>query len=276
VLRALGIYGGAQGIWVDKKRTADLTADKAGITVGVLHTGSSYADDLTEDGVVYHYPQTGRSPGRDAAEVRSTKSAGAYGIPLFVIAYPSPESDLRYVRLARVESWNDESKIFLLTFVDASAESDLFAAGAGEEVKDEESLFCLTCTDPPKKRISKARPGQARFKFRVLSRYGARCAVCGIAVLSVLDAAHIRPKEDRGSDDPRNGLVLCAVHHRAFDAGYFAVEPDTLAIHYKRNKVGAGELYIREPDLTGLARRPHKDALTWRWTRWRESSGNGS
>jgi hypothetical protein len=29
-----------------------------GVAVGLLHTGSSYADDLAEGGVIYHYPQT--------------------------------------------------------------------------------------------------------------------------------------------------------------------------------------------------------------------------
>jgi hypothetical protein len=30
-LRTLGLYGGAQGIWVDKIRTAPLTADGVGV-----------------------------------------------------------------------------------------------------------------------------------------------------------------------------------------------------------------------------------------------------
>ncbi len=44
-LRELGIYGGAQGIWVDKRQTASVSPDGSGVTVGLLHTGSSYADD---------------------------------------------------------------------------------------------------------------------------------------------------------------------------------------------------------------------------------------
>lgn len=68
LLRELEIYGGAQGIWVDKARTSIVTPE--GVAVGLLHTGSSYADDLADDGVIYHYPQTWRaSGGRDAAEV---------------------------------------------------------------------------------------------------------------------------------------------------------------------------------------------------------------
>jgi putative restriction endonuclease len=51
-LRELGAYGGAQGIWVDKARTGELTPDGAGIAVSVLHTGSSYPDDLTDDGLI--------------------------------------------------------------------------------------------------------------------------------------------------------------------------------------------------------------------------------
>ena len=72
-LREVGIYGGAQGIWVDKAHTAipELAAD--GVTVAILHTGRHYADDLSEDGVIYHYPKTSRPPARDAAEVQATK-----------------------------------------------------------------------------------------------------------------------------------------------------------------------------------------------------------
>ena len=54
VLRDAGVYGGAQGIWVDKKRTASLSPDGMGVTVGILHTGRHYPDDLSDDGVIYH------------------------------------------------------------------------------------------------------------------------------------------------------------------------------------------------------------------------------
>jgi hypothetical protein len=39
ILRDLGIYGGVQGIWVDKARTGPMAANGAGVTVRVLHTG---------------------------------------------------------------------------------------------------------------------------------------------------------------------------------------------------------------------------------------------
>ena len=58
----------------------------------------------------------------------------------------------------------------------------------------------------------------AGFRDACLELHGARCMVCGDKRLAVLDAAHIVAVADGGSDDSSNGLVLCATHHRAFDA----------------------------------------------------------
>ena len=45
LIRELGIYGGAQGIYRDVKNTSELTEDGAGVTVSILHTGRHYDDD---------------------------------------------------------------------------------------------------------------------------------------------------------------------------------------------------------------------------------------
>jgi hypothetical protein len=55
ILRSALVYGGAQGIWVDKKTTGALAKD--GVTVSILHTGRHYPDDLSDDGLIYHYPK---------------------------------------------------------------------------------------------------------------------------------------------------------------------------------------------------------------------------
>src|SRR5262245_40542716 len=117
-LRELGIYGGAQGVWVDKARTSKLTPDGVGVTVSVLHTGSTYADDLSTSGLLYYYPQTRRPRARDEAEIAATKAAGQLKLPVFVITYPRHVADTRHVFLGWVEGWDDEGKIFLITFDD--------------------------------------------------------------------------------------------------------------------------------------------------------------
>lgn len=173
VLRELGIYGGQQGIWVDKARTAGLTEDRTGVTVGLLHTGSSYADDLAEDGVVYHYPSTQRA-GRDAAEVAATKAAHALHLPVFVITYPSREASTRDVHLGWIQDWEDATRLFLVAFSEEQPPPRP-ATGAPEE-----AVFVLTEQRRESRREVAARFGQARFKFDVLRRYRAQCAVCDL------------------------------------------------------------------------------------------------
>ena len=113
IIRRLGIYGGAQGIWVDKQRTAQLTADRVGVAVGLLQTGASYADDFSSDGVLYHYPNTGRGVGRDLSEVAATKLAGRLNLPVFVITHSAGNESTRDVYLGWIESWDDRSGLFL-------------------------------------------------------------------------------------------------------------------------------------------------------------------
>ncbi len=51
-----------------------------------------------------------------------------------------------------------------------------------------------------------------------------------LAVAEMLDAAHVIPVEDGGTDDQRNGLLLNAGLHPAFDAGLWAIEPESLQV----------------------------------------------
>lgn len=55
------------------------------------------------------------------------------------------------------------------------------------------------------------------FKSRVLTSYTNRCAFCNIQ-LKLVDAAHIIPVQYDGTDETSNGIALCALHHRAYDA----------------------------------------------------------
>lgn len=68
----------------------------------------------------------------------------------------------------------------------------------------------------------------AAFRPAVLDAYLARCAVCAFDVRLAdqpvaVDAAHIHWHSDAGPTDVRNGMALCALHHRLFDRGAFTV-----------------------------------------------------
>lgn len=72
------------------------------------------------------------------------------------------------------------------------------------------------------------RIGQGFFRNALLSAYDGRCCVTGLSNPHLLTASHIVPwREDvRNRLNPRNGLLLSALHDRAFGAGLMSVADD--------------------------------------------------
>jgi hypothetical protein len=220
-LRRSRIYGGAQGVWVDKDQTGRITGIDGGITVGLLHTGRHYPDDLSDESVIYHYPKTSRGPGRDISEIKATKSAGRLDLPVFVIL-PGPTHATRSVKLGWITDWDDKASHFLVMF---GQEKPPYEGPASEDAP-----FALFGAENSKRGSVRVRLGQQKFRFQVLKEYGMKCGLCSISHSLLLHAAHVCGKADKGSDDWRNGLPLCATHHAAFDADLFAIHPDTLEV----------------------------------------------
>lgn len=75
---------------------------------------------------------------------------------------------------------------------------------------------------------SRRRARDHAFTELVKNVYNYTCAICGKcretpAGNPEVEAAHIYPKREGGSDDVRNGIALCKLHHWAFDSGWFSI-----------------------------------------------------
>jgi putative restriction endonuclease len=258
-LRHLRIYGGAQGIWVDKVHTASSEIGPEGAKVAILHTGRHYADDLSDDGVIYHYPKTTRAGGsRDAAEIQATKNAMTHGLPVFVILPGKMSQSRRSLKLGWVCDFDDENQQFLILFGDGQPPTY-------SKAEKETSPFQLIDTASQHKTTrASVRPGQQRFRFHVLEKYGCKCAVCNIRQPHLVKAAHIRGKAQKGSDDWRNGIPLCATHHEAFDAHFFCIDPSSGVIGCKPG-LNPSDIGLSFDKIRLLKNSPHIDALNWRW-----------
>ena len=71
----------------------------------------------------------------------------------------------------------------------------------------------------------------AAFSKQVKKAYNDTCAVTGLKIIngggrSEVQAAHIRPVDDRGPDSVRNGIALSSTVHWMFDRGLFSVDDD--------------------------------------------------
>lgn len=258
VLTQLGIQRGQQGIFRDLERTRHLTSTGSGVAVGIRHTGSTYADELDDDALIYHYPVTGRGA-RDRNEIESIWACAQSGLPLFAVITPEEDPSVREVRLGWVASRNDEAREFLISF----SPSDAYHSPEGPQ---EESPFELTQKRHLATAKARARPGQSRFRHRVISRYGLECAFCSIGTKELLQAAHVRDLEHDGSDDPRNGLVICLNHHQAFDRFLVCIEPGSGDFRAGPRYSGTlTALGVSKRGLPSQGPRPHPDALTWKW-----------
>ncbi|MGC7153804.1 HNH endonuclease [Paenarthrobacter ureafaciens] len=266
VVRDLKIYGGQPGIFVPNAETRT-QANPKGIALSFLHTGRHYDDELTSTGVIYHYPQTKRT-GHDKSEIEASHAAYRAGLPVFVIG-PGNKSTTRTVYRGYIEDIDDKNKVLLITFTPA----ELPPPPTPSELNE---AFLLTDNSATTGSFSarRNRPNQMRFAFDVFKRYGTECAVCGLTIGGLLQAAHLLSKSAGGSDDARNGLPLCANHHLAFDRGYWCIDTD-LKLHAQSNGPGLFDLAIPRNDLSHLPRQPHPQAISRVWTDWQAKFSQG-
>ncbi len=75
-----------------------------------------------------------------------------------------------------------------------------------------------------------ARIGQEFFRAALMSAYNEQCCITGLSVPALLVASHIVPwsVDEQNRVNPRNGLLLSALHDKAFDAGLIAVDDDMI------------------------------------------------
>ena len=76
---------------------------------------------------------------------------------------------------------------------------------------------------------TKQRVGHNFFRNAVASSYNSVCCITGLANQELLIASHIKPwaeSDEHEKTDPSNGLLLNALHDKAFDKGFITVTPD--------------------------------------------------
>ena len=182
---------------------------------------SRYTRDVIEGScVLYDYVS------RDH-ENEALKRAADGEVPLIyflqVQRRPTPE----YVIFAPVYvvAWDDTTRQFLVDL--AEQRPSEVAMRATRQL----GLFRSSSRDITKSYVVSTvqqRIDQARVRNEVLDAYRDRCAVCGLHVRALLDAA--------------NGIAFCATHQRAYGAGILTIDEEGIIhIRLDRRSVGEGE-----------------------------------
>ncbi len=261
LLQSLRIYRGQAGIWFDQGSTRQVCP--SGIAVSVLNTGEHYDDDIDENAIIYHYPTTARSGSHDANEIKSAKQAAILRMPIFVIIDNGP---WRQVKRAWVTDSDDISRLFLIEFGEEPTQEIAIEI---EHIEFKAKVKRSLSVDQIM-RVER----DPKFKFEVVKRHKGKCAVTGISVVEMLDGAHVVPVANGGSDDPRNGLLLSAAHHRAYDKHLWAINPANLTIEPSPRGPSLKAMkfeYSTIEHLKSIDAVPHSEALEIRYEMFRKS-----
>lgn len=85
-------------------------------------------------------------------------------------------------------------------------------------------------TGEDRKVVTTARVNQSYFRNALLENYDRRCCITNLGVEPLLVASHIKPWSDADPAterlSPENGLLLNALHDRAFDQGLMTIDQD--------------------------------------------------
>jgi putative restriction endonuclease len=112
---------------------------------------------------------------------------------------------------------------------------------------------------------------EAKFRQHIRRIYDRTCAFTGLRLINgggrpEVEAAHIRPVEDGGSDSIRNGIALSATMHWMFDRGLLSLSADfsilqSRQLNYDVSHILNKDMKAKVPTETRL--QPHPDYLSW-------------
>ncbi len=76
------------------------------------------------------------------------------------------------------------------------------------------------------------------FRDIVFQKYNPpHCIVCGEKTREILEAAHFIAVKDGGADTAENGLCLCRIHHKLFDAGMISIHLEDESFSFNQDFV---------------------------------------
>lgn len=108
-----------------------------------------------------------------------------------------------------------------------------------------------------------ARRGQARFRASVFGHSKTRCLISDETIPQVLEAAHVIPVGEGGSDDVSNGLCLRVDLHRLFDAGGIRIR--STGVIELSDTVSKSVVYSHLPKAIAIPAYVDQEKLNWRY-----------
>lgn len=142
------------------------------------------------------------------------------------------------------------------------------------EIEDQEKWLAQQGVEGKERdTLVRSRVNQGVFRDRLLEVYGGQCCITGLRNEELLIASHIKPwseSEDNEKLIPENGLLLNALHDKAFDRGLITFTDDyRLKVNEELSSSQNGRLYemlLRDegkPIKSPTGFKPDRKYLQW-------------
>lgn len=173
------------------------------------------------------------------------------------------------------EFWGNSEKL-------AYESERLFAERAGKTIEDFTSIDTRAIPEGKEREvIVRQRVNQNFFRETVLTAYLNQCCITGISNTTLLEACHISGWADDANNrtNPKNGLCMNPLFHRAYDKYFIAVTPDCKIVISERMMNGTTDerflSYLREIQGRNIIMpekfSPDKELLAKHYERYRNT-----
>lgn len=233
--------------------------------------------DRMEGDILYY---DGEGLGKDQKLTTANKTlmeSNQTGRPIFGFRQREDSDRWRYIGILKVIDCNYILKEGYKTYEFKLKKQDVALpenlASELDELIEQSHMEKPQLTEEPTVHSANRKQRDSVFRNKIKEIYDNQCAVCGKrrftpANYPEVEASHIYPKEKNGSDDLRNGIALCKLHHWAFDNGLLAITNDyqVLVRDEIKSNTDYEEIYMYEgkeiqlPDPQEL--KPHSLFLT--------------
>ena len=265
-VRRIGCYGSGRGVWRDtKKTTGHLTNSGNGVCIGVLSVGR-YDDKIDGESGSYDYPYT-KLKGYDDGDIDSLRSALVLDLPVFLIQNLNAAGEVVTKKGAPFR------RVDLIRFLDDCPVGRFLVFTSSKEGRSDYVLpkdvtpSCFQKRELKKTTSISKKRSRSAFKAKLINSHGkCECSLCD-APKEVIEAAHIIPVADNGSDWFGNGILLCRNHHALFDKHKWTIDPTSLEI-IPKSDFDLRSLQVMRSNIRHLKHFPGKEALDWRWNQF--------
>lgn len=172
-----------------------------------------------------------------------------------------------FITSIKTEKGNDNEKYVLssLTYEDFLELKKIKIIKQRNDIAAKELRITQIPANIERKKVSRElleRPYQNIFRKNVLAMFSSKCLITGVTIENVLEAAHIVPVKDKGTDNIDNGLCLRSDIHQLYDSGHLKVLPSGV-IHLSELALEKNN-YYHLPKQIALPDFINKSNLDWR------------